>query len=104
MKFYPRAKDLPISYTGCQIAWLQHQGGWLKFSTRYYSSGLLRAFYGPEMKGQRQIVCVFQDGKLDANSTRGCPSFAEASKPAPSVAPGCITKPSVKNIDCSRYE
>lgn len=44
MKVYPRANEIPAGYTGCQVVWLQRNGAWILFSTRYYSGGALRAF------------------------------------------------------------
>jgi hypothetical protein len=102
MKFYPRAKDLPASYTGCQVAWLLQGGEWMIFSKRYYSEGILRAFYGPILKGETTSVCGFSNGQLTPGSKGSCPSFAEASRPAPSLPPGCVTKPATAN--CSKYE
>jgi len=106
MKFYPRAKDIPAGYTGCQIAWLQREGGWTSFSTRYYSEGALRAFYGPPIGGggKPTSVCLFESGKPSPASTGACPSFEEASKPAPSLAPGCITANKRQTAACSKYE
>jgi hypothetical protein len=104
MKMYPRAKDVTRSYTGCQRAWLWREGRWLIFSTRYYSAGVLRAFYGPELEGKATSVCLFQNGKLDAGSSGACPSFVEASKPAPSLAPGCVTASAQQSASCSKYE
>ena len=104
MKLYPRAKDIPVLYTGCQTVWLMHDGRWIKFSMRYYSSGTLRTFYGPQLKGEPTSVCLFQNGKLGPGSTGACPSFEEASRPAPSLAPGCVTTPTQQAAGCSKYE
>jgi hypothetical protein len=103
MKFYPRAKDIPASYTGCQVVWLMRDDRWITFSTRYYSGGTLRAFYGPVLEGKPTSACVFENGKLAAGSKGACPSFEEASRPAPSLPPGCITALK-KNAQCSKYE
>jgi len=104
MKFYPRAKDIPAGYTGCQMAWLQREGGWTSFSARYYLGGTLRAFYGPPVGSKPTSVCLFESGELSPASTGACPSFEEASKPAPSLAPGCITANKRQTAACSKYE
>jgi hypothetical protein len=102
MKFYPRAKDIPASYTGCQIVWLLRDGQWITFSRRYYAAGTLSSFYGPQLGGTPTSVCLFQNGKLSPDSKGACPSFEEANRPAPSLAPGCIT--ARKTAECSKYE
>jgi len=102
MKFYPRAKDISASYTGCQLAWLMQNGQWVTFSTRYYSAGKLRAFYGPQLEGKATSVCLFENGKLSPESKGACPPFEEASRPAPSLAPGCVTAQTP--VGCSTYE
>ena len=103
MKIYPRGRDISKSYTGCQRVWLQHNGEWLKFSTRYYQSGVLRAFYGPELNGKLTSVCYFANRKLSAKSRGACPSYDEARQPAPSLAPGCLSNPHPMG-DCAKYE
>ena len=104
MKFFPRAKDIPRAYSGCQLVWLQLDGAWVPFSTRFYSAGTLRTFYGPHLGGKPTSICHFENGKLTAASTGSCPSFEEASRPAPSLAPGCITTRKQQGAECSKYE
>jgi hypothetical protein len=84
--------------------WLQRNGAWILFSTRYYSGGALRAFYGPQVVGTPSSVCLYEDGKLRAESMGACPSFEEASRPAPSLAPGCVTTDERRTTECSKYE
>lgn len=102
MKFYPRAKDLPASYTGCQIAWLRRNGKWTIFSKRYYLEGTLRTFYGPMLNGKPTSICWYTNGELTAESKGSCPLFAEASQAARSLPRGCIAK--AKSAHCSKYE
>lgn len=103
MKIYPRAKHLPRGYTGCQKVWLDLQGRWILFSTRYYVDGHIKVFLGPLVEGQNQIRCVAEAGTIKG---RACPSLEEANRPAQSVPPGCIKelKAEAPTSRCSRYE
>ena len=107
MKVFPRAKDIPTSYTGCQKVWLLLRGGWISFSTRYFENGTVKVFLGPLLSGMDQWHCVFQDGVLVPSPTkRACPSFDEANSRVRSTPTGCLvelqsTKPSPR---CSHYE
>lgn len=105
-KYFPRAKDIPPNYTGCQKAWVVFQGEWIPFSTRYFERGEIKVFLGPLVKGQNQARCYFENGVLTAQSTRVCPSHDEAKTPSPSLPPGCGSEvesgsPSAR---CTRYE
>jgi hypothetical protein len=105
-KFFPRAKDIPPNYTGCQKVWVIFQGEWIPFSTRYFERGEIKVFLGPLVKGQNQARCFFANGVLTAQSTRACPSYDEAKTPSPSLPPGCMSEaqsgsPSAR---CTRYE
>ena len=105
-KYFPRAKDIPPNYTGCQKVWAVFQGEWIPFSTRYFERGEIKIFLGPLVKGQNQARCFFHNGVLTAESTRACPSYDEANTPSLSLPPGCI--PEVQSGSpssrCARYE
>src|SRR5258706_2520171 len=107
MKFFPRAKDIPPVYTGCQKVWIVFRGKWISFSTRYFENGEIKIFLGPLVEGQNQSRCVFENRTLvPSTSKRACPSFGEANTPAPSAPSGCIaelqsSKPSNR---CTRYQ
>ena len=103
MKIYPRAKDIPKGYTGCQKVWLESGGRWISFSTRYFDSGHIKVFLGPVVEGQEQIRCVIDGAVLKG---RACPSLAEANRPAPSVPSGCLKelKAGAATSRCTRYE
>ena len=103
MKIYPRAKDIPKGYTGCQKVWLDILGRWMPFSTRYYTNGRIAVFHGPLVEGQSQTRCLANAGALKG---RACPSLEEANRPAPSVPSGCIKELKAKAATprCSRYE
>src|SRR5256885_8823097 len=60
MKFFPRAKDIPPVYTGCQKVWIVFRGKWISFSTRYFENGEIKIFLGPLVEGQNQSRCVFE--------------------------------------------
>ena len=105
-KFFPRAKDIPPNYTGCQKIWAVFEGEWIPFSTRYFEGGEVKVFLGPLVKGQNQARCYFANGVLTAQSTRACPSYDEAKTPAPSLPPGCIreVRSGSPSARCTRYE
>jgi|SRR5690242_7633322 hypothetical protein len=107
MKIFPRAKDIPTSYTGCQKVWLLLRGNWISFSTRYFEEGTVKVFLGPLLNEQDQWRCVFQNGLLIPSSAkRACPSFEEANSRMQSAPSGCLAElNSAKRSErCSRYE
>lgn len=103
IKVYPRAKDIPKGYTGCQKVWLELNGQWISLSTRYFDSGHIKVFLGPVLEGHKQVRCVVDGGVLKG---RACPSLAEANRPAPSVPSGCLKelKAGAASARCKRYE
>jgi hypothetical protein len=106
MKFFPRAKDIPPNYTGCQKAWSVFRNNWISLSTRYFENGEMKVFLGPLIDGQDQAHCFFAKGKRLASSTRGCPSYEDARTPALSLPAGCIAELQSNSPSdrCKRYE
>jgi hypothetical protein len=106
MKFFPRAKDIPPHYTGCQKAWRVFRNNWISFSTRYFENGEIKIFLGPLIDGQDQAHCFFAKGKRLASSTRGCPSYEDARALAPSLLAGCIAELQAGSPSdrCKQYE
>lgn len=93
MKVFPRATNIPKSYTGCQKVWLLLRGEWISFSTRYFENGTVKMFYGPLLKGHDQWRCMFDRGVLvPSNAKRVCPSFGEANSRVVSTPPGCLAE------------
>lgn len=106
MKFFPRAKDIPTNYTGCQKVWSVFRDNWIPFSTRYFEKGEIKVFLGPLVEGQNQAHCLFTNGRRSPSSTKGCPSFEEAKTPSPSLPAGCIAELQAGSPTnrCKRYE
>jgi hypothetical protein len=106
MKFFPRAKDIPPNYTGCQTAWSVFRNNWISFSTRYFESGEIKIFLGPLIEGQDQAHCFFANGQRSPSSTRGCPSYEEAKTPSRSLPAGCIgeLQSGSPSNRCKQYE
>ena len=105
MKIFPRAKDIPANFTGCQKYWAFHRK-WLLFGTRYFEKGEIKIFLGALIEGQDQAHCYYANGRKSASSTLGCPTYDEASKPLRSVPAGCIgeLQSNAPSSRCDQYE
>ena len=86
-RVYPRLKDLPRRYTGCQTVWVQGSDGWDIRSMTSFEHGEAVAFWVPPPD---EKLCRYRKGKIVSPSGRRCPDHSLLA--AKSVAPGCIQK------------
>jgi hypothetical protein len=92
LKVFPRRKDFPSQYTGCQTSWVRVGNGWRRFSTAYLERGKLVALvrHGFESGGKADLVCRYNGKKLDSSSDQECPNPSGAV--LPSMPAGCLDR------------
>src|SRR5215813_336992 len=78
LKVYPRYKDFPSQYTGCQISWVSVHDRWQQFSMAYFENGRPVLLLGPGALGGRkaELVCRYHGKKLVAGTYDECPESA----------------------------
>jgi hypothetical protein len=67
LKVFPMAPNMPVGYSGCQIAWQKQQDGWTIFGRFYFENGQVVAIWSPEME------CKYSNGLLTQESSDECP-------------------------------
>lgn len=85
-KIYPRLKDMPKDYTGCQSVWLESAGGWTRMSTTFFRNGEPVIFEGFAVPR----VCLYENKRLREGPPDSCPSprvLANESMPS-----GCLAR------------
>jgi hypothetical protein len=92
LKVFPRRKDLPSQYTGCQVIWVKSGDGWRRFSTAYLERGKLVVLVGHATisGGKADLVCRYHGKKLDVGSDQECPD--PSGGVLPSMPAGCLDR------------
>ena len=86
-KIYPRSRDFPDRYTGCQITWVQANSGWDVQGITYFENGEAVSYWSPP---PGEMLCQYRSGRIVLPSEQRCPNHAVLG--AKSMAPGCINK------------
>src|SRR5262249_4038105 len=78
LKVFPRFKDLPARYTGCQISWVSVHDHWQRYAVAYLERGKPVAFFAPTIATGRKddLVCRYRGHKIVAGSPADCPDPA----------------------------
>jgi hypothetical protein len=92
LRVFPRQRDFPTRYTGCQVSWSNANGRWQLFAVAYFEAGKPVVFFGPSAAAGRKtdLVCRYHRGKLVAGDDKDCPDASQivlASMPA-----GCLER------------
>lgn len=94
-KIYPRAKNIPKNYTGCQITWQSNPKDnkfplkWTSVSKIKYDKGEVKSVeWGKVAEGKEIKNCIYQEG----NIISGDNCYPAKKLPLKSMAPGCFKK------------
>jgi hypothetical protein len=90
-KVYPRTRNMPLNYTGCQTMWAQEEN-WFKANVVYFRDGKPTLFWHG-YRGNLRSLCR-HDGALLSGTGDCSPVDKEQSSPRgmPSFPPGCIAQ------------
>jgi hypothetical protein len=92
LRVFPRQRDFPPQYTGCQVSWVNAKDRWQPFSVGYFERGKPVVFFGAAAAAGRKtdLVCRYHHGKLVSGVDEDCP---EASQIAlQSMPAGCLER------------
>jgi len=84
LKIYPRAKNMPSGYSGCQSVWLETPPNWALAFRMSFTGGHVVKLWTPEYE------CQYAGGKLTKPSSPEC--GAEAPEPMRSEPAGCVSQ------------
>jgi hypothetical protein len=79
LKVFPRYKEFPRRYTGCQISWIVVNDHWQEYAVAYFEKGKLVMFFGPAaMAGRKDdLLCRYRGTTLVAGPSDECPGSSE---------------------------
>jgi hypothetical protein len=91
LRIYPRARDIGMSYNGCQAVWVQTQDGvnlgWLV----WIETGEVARMWSADRELQAKIGgCLYEHGQITRGDPTACPLSTELIMK--SLAPGCVAK------------
>ena len=86
-KVYPRKKDIPRDYTGCQTTWIQAKRTWTVIGVAHFRTGEAVSYWAPPPE---DALCQYRAGKVAGAHPERCP--AATALPAASMAAGCAEK------------
>jgi len=94
-KIYPRAKNIPKNYTGCQIIWHSNPKNnkppfkWTIISKIKYEKTEVKAVeWGKFSNGKKIKNCIYKEGKIISGDN----CYPVTKLPIKSMAPGCFKK------------
>lgn len=87
---YPRAGDLPTTYSGCQTMWAPKGNQWGIVVMSEYIDGDPVRLWAPEGIPPSAAACRYRKGQVVAGNPETCP--IPMSLTLVSVAPGCVEK------------
>jgi hypothetical protein len=89
-KVFPRRKDFPAQYTGCQTLWAPPEEDHRRLAVIYFENGRPAKFWSFDDDGKRSAPCEYRDGNLVTGSAKDCPQARSLGRR--SVAPGCVAR------------
>ena len=103
LRVFPRYRDFPKQYTGCQISWVSANDRWQQFAVAYFERGKPVLFFGPvAMTGRKDdLVCRYHGRKLISGPADDCPD--SSGLVVKSMPPGCVQRTRSGNVrpsDC----
>lgn len=90
MRIYPRARDMRISYSGCQTMWVAKGNQWITKSVVAIERGQPVRIWSPDPADAKLMVCRYLNGRIVRGDVASCPNAQLLVME--SLAPGCIDK------------
>jgi hypothetical protein len=89
-RIFPRRRDLPLTYTGCQLVFAPRGDGWsIAESVRFQDGKVVRSSYAATPAAPAG-ECLYEGGRLAAGDPRQCPSPRQL--PFLSLPAGCYAE------------
>lgn len=91
LKIFPRARDLPKNYTGCQSFWMPDKNSWAIISMVVIEQGDPVRIWSPHNLGSSSADgCRYKGGRVVQGDSSKCPSPEYLIMK--SLPPGCVDK------------
>src|SRR5688572_28062558 len=105
LRIYPRARDMPKNYTGCQTLWMPHGTKWQTISVVKIEGGSAVRIWSPDEVNLPDRACRYLKGNIVRGDPNNCPSpDSLIMKSLPSGCVGRIAKAGGKFDPECRYE
>jgi hypothetical protein len=90
LKVFPRVKDMPKEYTGCQVMWAPTANGMERFSITYIERGDAVRIWSPDSPTDPSYSCTYRNGAVVSGDGPKCVSPLVLLKR--SLPPGCVER------------
>jgi len=92
MRIFPRTKDMPANYSGCQTIWAYDHGSFVKTTqTSFVDGSAIELIDFTAEHSERPRVCRYTNGHaIGTNSA--CPTFDTANTRESSLPRGCLER------------